>query len=163
MSSPSKLPRRVSALVCDFDGVFTDNKVLVMEDGTEGVICCRGDGMGIELLRNDKIPTVVISKEKNPVVTARCLKMNTECFQGIDNKASLLTQWAQQNNILLKNIVYVGNDINDIECLKIVGCAVVVADTHQDVLEFADIVLKTNGGHGAVREICDLIHEHITS
>ena len=151
------LPFKVEGLVLDFDGVFTDNKVTVFEDGTEAVICDRGDGMGIELLKKKELPIWVISKEKNAVLTSRCNKLNIPCTYGIENKLELLQLQLNEKGINPHNVVYVGNDINDIDCMEFVGCGVAVADAYPQVKEIAKFVLKNKGGNGAIRELCELI------
>jgi YrbI family 3-deoxy-D-manno-octulosonate 8-phosphate phosphatase len=157
----SALPNHISAVVLDFDGVFTDNKVLVMQDGTEAVVCSRGDGMGISLLRDAGILVTVISTEENPVVEARCRKLKLEVQYGVRDKKAALEIWAQNNHAALEDIVYLGNDINDRECLNAVGCGIVVADAHPGVKRDAKIVLHARGGDGAIRELVDLILEKI--
>ena len=152
-----KLPAVIDLVVFDFDGVFTDNRVLVFSDGKESVICDRGDGHGISRLRRLGIPLVVLSTETNPVVAARCQKLELECLQGVDDKLAALRRLVQDRGAALSNTVYVGNDINDLSCLKAVGCAVVPADAHADVRPHAHVVLTCAGGHGAVRELCDAI------
>jgi len=153
------LPVPVGALVMDFDGVLTDNLVRVDQDGVEAVQCSREDGLGLELLRQTGLPLLVLSKEQNPIVQARCKKLRLECFNGIDSKLPALTRWAGQHGISLANIVYLGNDVNDNECLAAVGCGVAVADAHEAAKRHARFVLDQPGGHGAVRELCDLILE----
>jgi N-acylneuraminate cytidylyltransferase len=155
----AKLPETVSALVMDFDGVFTDNRVLVMEDGREGVLASRGDGLGLDRLRDLELPMLVLSTEENAVVRARCRKLRLESLQGIRDKGEALQQWLNGNGLDPAETVYVGNDINDLDCLRIAGCGVVVRDAHPDALQVADIVLDSSGGYGAVREICDLIYK----
>lgn len=152
-----RLPSRVAALVMDFDGVLTDNRVSVDQNGVESVICHRGDGMGLELLRKAGVPLLVISKEKNPVVRARCNKLQIPCVQGVDDKLTALRGWAAEHGYEREQLVFVGNDVNDLECLEWVGCAVVVQDSHPDVSKIAHIVLDHEGGKGAVRELCELI------
>jgi YrbI family 3-deoxy-D-manno-octulosonate 8-phosphate phosphatase len=152
-----KLPKPVKALVLDFDGVFTDNKVIVFQDGTEAVICDRGDGMGIEMLKKKGIPVWVISKEQNPVLTARCKKLNIPCYHGIENKWSTLKTQLAEQNIDHAQVVYLGNDINDIECMQKVGCGVAPADAQSEVLQIADVVLENKGGDGAIRELGELV------
>lgn len=147
----------VRAMVFDFDGVFTDNSVIIDENGKESIICNRGDGLGIEIVKKLGILLLVISKENNPVVQKRCKKLGIPCFYGINDKKSVLLTWLNDLAIDPKNVIYVGNDINDIDCLQHVGCAVVVADAHNDVKRFAKIILKNKGGHGAVRELCDMV------
>ncbi len=154
-------PRKIQAVVFDFDGVFTDNRVLVSEDGREAVQCHRGDGLGLDYLRGTGIPLVVLSTERNPVVGARCRKLQLECRQGLADKLAALKQFAEECRIDLSSVVYVGNDLNDAECLTAVGCGIVVADAHPSVRQIAAIVLTHRGGEGAVREICDLIQDKL--
>lgn len=153
----AQLPLRVAALAMDFDGVHTDNRVLVAQNGSESVWCNRSDGMGIEMLRKSGVPMVVLSKERNPVVEARCNKLQVACVQGVDDKLSALRQWAEREQIPAEQLVFLGNDVNDLECLRWAGCAVAVNDSHPEVLRGAHIVLDASGGNGAVRELCELI------
>ena len=91
------------------------------------MICDRGDGHGISLLRDFGLPLVVLSTETNPVVAARCQKLELECVQGVDDKLAALRRLIHDRGAALSNTIYVGNDINDLSCLKAVGCAVVPA------------------------------------
>jgi YrbI family 3-deoxy-D-manno-octulosonate 8-phosphate phosphatase len=156
-----KLPEPVEALVLDFDGVFTDNKVVVFQDGTEAVLCDRSDGLGISRLRSLGIKILVISTEKNPVVNARCEKLEIPCIQVSSEKCVFLKKWLDENNISKDHVVYVGNDINDLECLNYVYCGVVVRNANKSVLQEAKFVLTSDGGNGAIREIAELIEEKI--
>ncbi len=155
--TPGRLPEEVQALILDFDGVFTDNKVLVFQDGREAVVCDRGDGHGVGELRRTGLPILVLSTEPNPVVTARARKLGIKAMQGIANKAQALEKWLAKRGFDAEKIVYVGNDLNDLGCMQRVGCAVAVADAHPIILEQADIVLQHAGGDGALREICEMI------
>lgn len=147
----------ISLLVLDFDGVLTDNSVWVSEDGRETVMNNRSDGMGISLLRKQGIPVYVLSTETNSVVGERCHKLGIDFQQGLTDKAAALKSIADELGIGLTSIAYLGNDVNDLECLNIVGCGVAVSDAHHDVRARADLILTKPGGHGAVRELCDLI------
>lgn len=147
----------VEGLALDFDGVFTDNRVYVSGDGTELVVCHRGDGLGLAELRARGVPIVVISSESNPVVRVRTQKLGLECIQVSGDKAEALRRWAAENHRNLNNVVYIGNDINDIPCLKLAGFPVVPADAHPAVKPYARFVLRQSGGWGAIREMCDLI------
>jgi YrbI family 3-deoxy-D-manno-octulosonate 8-phosphate phosphatase len=158
----NKLPAVIDLVVFDFDGVFTDNRVLVSSDGTESVTCDRGDGHGISRLRRLGIPLVVLSTETNPVVAARCQKLELECLQGVDDKLAALHRLVHDRGAALPNTIYVGNDINDLSSLKTVGCAVVPHDAHAVVRSHAHVVLKCAGGRGAVRELCDAIVDHLS-
>lgn len=159
----ARLPTTIGAVVFDFDGVMTDNRVFLLEDGREAVACNRGDGMGIAALRRAGVPMLVLSKERNPVVTARCEKLQVPCLQGVDEKPAALREWLGTRRIPLADTVYVGNDINDLECLRIVGCGVIVGDAHPGVHSVAQIRLDASGGHGAVRELTDLIIQKLES
>lgn len=151
------LPADIRMVVLDFDGVLTDNRVLVLEDGSEAVACSRSDGMGLEMLRARGIKIFVLSKESNSVVAARCKKLNITCHQGIGRKAPVLERLAFQNGVTLDQVVYVGNDVNDLECMRLARFGVGVADAHADVLRAADWITAKPGGHGAIRELSDLI------
>jgi N-acylneuraminate cytidylyltransferase len=151
------IPSTVQAIIFDFDGVFTDNRVIVSEDGQESVICNRSDGMGISEIKKYGISLLVLSKEKSPVVQKRCEKLGIPCIQAIDDKKLFLASWLKKNSINYNNVIYIGNDVNDLECLLYVGCGVVVADAHEDTKQAAKIILKNNGGQGAIRELCDLV------
>lgn len=153
----ARLPARIGALVMDFDGVLTDDRVWIDQDGRESVACSRSDGMGIELLREAGLPMTVISKERNAVVAARCRKLAIEHAHGIADKLPLLREWLAEKGIEPEEAIYVGNDINDLACMHHVGCAVAPADAHPAAREAADIVLGAPGGHGAIRELADLI------
>ncbi len=153
-----KLPERLSLLLLDFDGVMTDDRVWVDEDGREMVAANRGDGMGLEQVRKKlNIPVMVISKERNPVVARRCEKLHLVYEQGIDDKASIIERILAEKGIPAEETTYIGNDINDLACFQYVGFSVAPADAHESVRRAADLVLQRSGGHGAVREFCDLI------
>jgi len=146
--------------VMDFDGVLTDNMVYVDENGIEKVATSRGDSMGIRLVRESTpIEFMVISTEVNPVVTARCDKLKLEVFQGIKDKPGVLRNIMQQKGIPAEEIVFIGNDVNDLGCLELAGYAVVPADAEPKVIRSADLVLNRKGGRGAVREFCDMLLE----
>ncbi|MBQ4514259.1 MAG: acylneuraminate cytidylyltransferase [Anaerolineaceae bacterium] len=151
------IPKNVELVVMDFDGVMTDDCVIVDQNGIESVRCSRADGMGIRLLRESGMKIVVLSSERNPVVMTRCKKLNLECIHGVLKKGEILENYIKENEINPQNVIYVGNDVNDLPCFPLVGCAVVPADAHAKVKNEADIVLLHNGGEGAVRELCDML------
>jgi N-acylneuraminate cytidylyltransferase len=151
------LPAEVDLVVLDFDGVITDNRVWTDQEGRESVAANRSDSLGLELMRGAGIQAMVISKEVNPVVAARCKKMKLECIQGVERKDALLRDLLAERSIDPRRVIYVGNDVNDLPCFPLVGCAAVVADALPAARRAADIVLSRPGGHGAVRELCDLL------
>jgi len=100
---------------------------------------------------------VVLSTEPNPVVSARCRKLELPVIQGLSDKSTALQLLLRERQLNPSNVIYLGNDVNDLPCFPLVGCAIVVADAHPDVILHADIILSHPGGHGAVRELCDRI------
>ncbi len=154
---PRKMPEKIRLLILDFDGVLTDNRVWVDENGHEMVAANRSDSLGINMLRQAGVEAMVVSKETNPVVTARCRKMNIACIQGEDDKQTALQKLLADRQLDPAQVVYLGNDINDLPCFPLVGWAVAVADALPEVTRSADYVLSRAGGHAAVRELCDLI------
>lgn len=161
--SKRAFPQKVSLLALDFDGTLTDDRVWVREDGIESVAANRGDGMGISLMKKAGIQVIVISKERNLVVTARCKKLKIPVVQGVDDKPTVLMRYLQEKNIPSEEVIYLGNDINDIPVFPMVGYGVVVAEAHPQACIVADRILTKKGGHGAVRELCDLILEQQNS
>lgn len=148
---------RVTLVVFDFDGVFTDNAVYVSENGTESVRCSRSDGLGLARLKEAGVSTLILSTETNPVVSVRAAKLGVQCVQGVTNKRDKLVEISEHLGIALSEVMFVGNDINDISVLKTVGFPVVVADAWPEVLPYAQYITERLGGQGAVREICDAI------
>jgi YrbI family 3-deoxy-D-manno-octulosonate 8-phosphate phosphatase len=155
--APRPLPDQVELVVLDFDGVLTDNRVWVDSDGREAVAADRGDGLGISRLLARGIDVVVVSSETNPVVSARCRKLGVPVFQGTTDKGEALKEILADRSVDPSRAVFLGNDLNDLACFQMVGCALVVADSHPGVASQADLVLTRRGGHGAVRELSDLL------
>jgi 3-deoxy-D-manno-octulosonate 8-phosphate phosphatase (KDO 8-P phosphatase) len=153
--------RQIRLVAFDFDGVFTDNMVYVFENGTEAVRCTRGDGIGLQKLRQIGIDTVIISSEANPVVSARARKLKIDCVQDCQDKRGVLEERTAKIGISLDQVAFVGNDINDLACLTCVGLPIVVKDAHPDVIPVARYQTRHPGGHGAVREVCDLIIKNL--
>jgi len=156
--------RSIHTVVFDFDGVFTNNKVYLNQNGDESVRCDRADGLGLNFLnyycsRNKlKIGQLILSKEKNPVVLARANKLNIECKHGVSDKKQFLTRYfknREPNNDLFSGLVYLGNDLNDLPMIKVAGFSVVPNDAHPIVKRYASVVLHSNGGDGFVREFIE--------
>lgn len=155
--------KRIHTIVFDFDGVFTDNKVFVDENGVEAVCCDRGDGLGLDLLRafieakSWDLKYYILSREKNPVVMARAQKMQIACVQSISNKAHFLSTQLIENNQTSDGLVYLGNDLNDLAAIRFAGFSVAPIDSHPLILAEADLVLSKKGGNGFVREFTELL------
>ena len=145
----------IKLLVYDFDGVMTDNKVYVDQNGNEMVQVNRSDGLGIAEIKKLGIEQIIISTEQNPVVSARAHKIGIPCLQGIENKKMTLIDYCENNDIEIGNVAYVGNDINDKDVMETVGYSVATADAHHSIKSLAQMVLDTKGGQGVVRELAD--------
>ena len=157
------MPAHVKLIVSDFDGVITDNRVWTDQDGKETVVASRSDSMHVRTLRERGIEVMILSSEPNPVVKARAGKMGVEAIHGIDirGKGEALKQLLSEKKIDAANVVYIGNDLNDLPCFEIAGWAVAVADAYPEVLQAADYVLTKPGGHGAVREVCEMVLKNL--
>ena len=169
MVSPGKarrpMPAFVKMVVTDFDGVITDGRVWVNGDGVETVAASRADSMRIRQMRAAGIEVMILSSEVDNVVSARARKMGIEAIHGmgLDGKGEVLKQILAEKNMDPSEVAYLGNDFNDLPCFEVAGWAVAVADAYPEVLRAADYVLKTNGGFGALRELCDLILKNASS
>ena len=136
---------------------MTDNKVYVDSSGNETVQVNRADGLGVSEIKKWGIKQMIISTEKNPVVSTRADKLGIPCLQGIDSKKDVLIDYCNINNIDLCRVAYLGNDINDKEALEIVGLKLCPADAHDSIKAISNYVLETKGGDGVIREFLDLI------
>ncbi|MCX4447258.1 acylneuraminate cytidylyltransferase [Streptomyces sp. NBC_00708] len=152
---PAPLPTLddIDAVVLDFDGTQTDDRVLVDSDGRETVSVHRGDGLGIAALRKAGVPLLILSTEQNPVVAARAHKLRVPVLHGIDRKDLALKQWCDEQSLAPERVMYVGNDVNDLPCFALAGWPVAVASAHDSVRAAARAVTTTPGGFGAIREI----------
>ncbi|NEC68319.1 acylneuraminate cytidylyltransferase [Streptomyces sp. SID9727] len=152
---PAPLPTLddIDAVVLDFDGTQTDDRVLVDSDGRETVAVHRGDGLGIAALRKAGVPLLILSTEQNPVVAARARKLRVPVLHGIDRKDLALKQWCEEQSLAPERVMYVGNDVNDLPCFALAGWPVAVASAHDSVRAAARAVTTTPGGSGAIREI----------
>lgn len=157
LTIPNEQVRAVQLVVFDFDGVFTDNTVWTNQQGEEMVRCWRSDGLGLSKLRAAGIKMFVLSTEANPVVQERCKKLGLPCRNNLDNKGLALRELIQEQELSPEQVLYLGNDINDLECLQIAGVSVVVADAHPEVVAVAQYQTSRAGGFGAVREVCDWV------
>jgi YrbI family 3-deoxy-D-manno-octulosonate 8-phosphate phosphatase len=153
------LLERVRLAVFDFDGVFTDNRVWVNERGEESLAFSRSDGLGLRRLDEVRVEYLIVSTEQNPIVGARAEKLRADCVQGVDDKLSVLRERTERLGVSLEETAYVGNDVNDTECLRTVGVPVVPADALPEVKPLACWVLSRPGGAGCVREFCDRVWE----
>lgn len=165
--SPGKprkqMPENVKLILCDFDGVVTDNFVLTDENGKETVSASRSDSMHIKTLREKGVETMILSSEPNPVVLARAKKMGVEAIHGIgmQNKGKVMREVLERKKVRAEDVIYLGNDLNDLPCFEIAGWSVAVADAYPEVIRAADYVLTRRGGRGAIRELCEMVLKRV--
>jgi YrbI family 3-deoxy-D-manno-octulosonate 8-phosphate phosphatase len=157
------MPKEIKMLILDFDGVITDNRVWTDLNGHETIAAYRSDSVRMRELHEKGIEVMILSSEPNAVVAARAKKMGVEAIHGVglQDKGRVLREILMEKNVNAENVVYVGNDLNDLPCFEIVGWSVAVADAFPEVIRAADHVLTKAGGHGAVRELCDLILKNL--
>jgi 3-deoxy-D-manno-octulosonate 8-phosphate phosphatase (KDO 8-P phosphatase) len=155
---------QIHTVAFDFDGVFTDNKVWVDQDGRESVRCDRADGLAFDMLRafqqqeKLKFDCFILSKEPNPVVLSRAKKLKLPCYHGITNKLLFMEEYLIQKNHqknFFEGLLYVGNDLNDFSLMSYAGYAIAPHDAHPMIRNIADLVLTKRGGEGCVREVIE--------
>ena len=163
----SNLPKLcdIHTIIFDFDGIFTNNKVYFDQNGNEIVVCDKSDSLGFDILKkyikknNHNIRYFVLSKEKNDVVSKRCKKLNINCFNGIDNKVFFINEYLSKkinnNEDLFRGIIYLGNDLNDLEAMRKSGFSVAPSDANKKIKEVADLVINKKGGRGFIREFIE--------
>ena len=149
----------IDAFVFDFDGVLTDNSVYLDQHGNEMVACSRADGLAFDVLRKLKQSVYILSTEKNKVVTARANKLQIPVIQGIEDKSKSVKELADRESFKLDRVLYLGNDLNDYYAMKLCGITACPSDSHSKIVAMSDIVLKTAGGHGVVRELLEEVLE----
>ena len=158
MNKKSDYIKRIKIVASDVDGVLTDGGMYYSSKGDVQKKFHARDGMGISILKRNKIPTVIITKEKNNIVKKWTSKMNVDrLFDGVKNKEILIPKLCSLYNLNKENIAYIGDDVNDLEIMKKVGFSVVPKDGNLEVKKIANHICKSNGGEGVLREICDLI------
>lgn len=149
----------IDLLVLDFDGVLTDNKVLLTQDGIEIVICNRSDGLAFDALKKLNMEVIILSTEKNSVVTKRAQKLQVLVRQGINNKLESIKELAHEKELDLKRIFYIGNDLNDYAAMQACGFSACPLDSHSKIKEISTFILDTKGGDGVVRDFVENIIE----
>ena len=147
----------IAAFVFDFDGVLTNNRVYLNQDGIETVACSRADGLAFDVLRKLNKPAFILSTEKNSVVTMRAKKLKIKAIQGISNKVTALLSLIETNCLNIEEVLYVGNDLNDYRVMQLCGFTACPADSHEKIKEISTFILKSNGGNGVVRELIEQV------
>jgi 3-deoxy-D-manno-octulosonate 8-phosphate phosphatase (KDO 8-P phosphatase) len=152
---PTITLKDIDAIVFDFDGVLTNNKLYLDQDGKELVCCSRADGLAFDVLRKLQIPTYILSTEINPVVTARAKKLKIPAIQGANDKVEVIRELSEKEGFILRKSLYVGNDLNDYRVMQLCGYTACPSDSHHTIKKLSTIILKTSGGNGIVRELLE--------
>jgi 3-deoxy-D-manno-octulosonate 8-phosphate phosphatase (KDO 8-P phosphatase) len=153
--------KQIKLLVCDVDGVFSDGRIYLGNDGEELKAFHTKDGFGIKALGASGVDVAIITGRNSAIVANRMQALNvTHIIQGQEDKLPALIQLTKQLNINLNEVAYIGDDVPDLACIEAVGLGICVADGHPLVLRGADYTTFTHGGFGAVRETCDLIMQN---
>ena len=150
--------RQIKAVITDVDGVLTDGGMFYSEKGEVLKKFNTRDGMAVELLRNKKIPLIIITREKSKIVLKRAKKLLIkDVFLGIKKKESLLPKICRKFRIEKNNIAFIGDDVNDLEILSQVGLSASPKDGVLLIKRKSDYVCKAKGGEGVLREVVDMI------
>lgn len=157
LPSLEQLKNNHGAIFYDFDGVMTDNRVLVNDQGGESVFCNRSDGLAVSFFWEAGIHQAIISTETNPVVARRAEKLHIPVIHKLDSsgtdKGSVLKAYAEKNGISLKDSLFIGNDLNDLPALTLVGYPCCPSDAYQPVKNIAVWISTKSGGYGVIREL----------
>tara|TARA_B100000029_G_C17573346_1_gene957393 strand:- start:1437 stop:1961 length:525 start_codon:yes stop_codon:yes gene_type:complete len=148
----------IKLIVFDVDGVLTDGKLYIGEDGNEYKAFHVRDGHGIVMLMETGCNVAVITARSSNIVAERMSSLGIKyVYQGKKNKGEVLKKLINKLNLTASEVAYVGDDIIDLPAMKEVMLPVAVADAHPEVRKLAEYITKSNGGQGAAREICELI------
>ena len=149
---------KMTHLVLDVDGVFTDGCITYTKDGEHTKTFDMRDGMGLEILRQFNIEVMIMTSENSELVAKRMQKLKiNHVFLGVKDKYSLLQYIIKDQNISISNVAYVGDDVNDLANICSVGWSLTPNNATDIVKQHADVVLSKSSGAGAIREACQFI------
>lgn len=157
MLKPVILAKKIKVVLTDVDGVLTDGGMYYSSIGDVMKKFHTRDGMGVSLLRKNKIPTIIVTKESTKMVKNWSKNMNAELFDGVIFKEKILEKICKQYDVSPSEIAYIGDDINDVNLLKLVGLAAVPQDASQFAKKASNYICRANGGEGVFREVAELI------
>jgi N-acylneuraminate cytidylyltransferase len=153
-----RIPNRITHLVLDVDGVFTDGTIAYSKDGELSKNFDMRDGMGLEILRQYNVEVLVMTSEQSELVAKRMQKLKIEnVYLGVKDKYSLLQHILETQNLSINNFAYIGDDVNDLTNICSVGWSLTPNNATNVVKQHADVVLSKNSGAGAIREACNFI------
>jgi YrbI family 3-deoxy-D-manno-octulosonate 8-phosphate phosphatase len=149
----------ISLLLYDFDGVMTDNKVIVGQYGEESVVCNRSDGLAVSILKKWGIPQAIISTETNKVVASRAAKLDIPVIHGVSDKKETVLAYCNELKVSPLETLYIGNDLNDLESMLAIGFPVCPNDAYKEIRDIARLILPVGGGHGVIRELLNFLQK----
>lgn len=150
--------KNIKLFICDIDGVFSDGRIYLGNDGEELKAFHTKDGYGIKALGASGVDVAVITGRQSNIVQNRMTALNVKhIIQGEENKLPALQSLLKTYNLTAEQVAYIGDDMPDYECMDFVGLSIAVNDAHPSILSLADHITTIRGGFGAVREICDII------
>ena len=148
----------IKLLLLDVDGVLTDGSIAYTEDQTETKTFNVKDGLGIKMLHQSGIKTGIVTGRSSPALLRRCRELGIQMiFDNVRDKGKVLAQIIDKTGLTSGEIAFIGDDLPDLPMLQKVGIGIAVADAHELVCEQADLITENRGGHGAVREVCEMI------
>ncbi|MFO6423263.1 3-deoxy-manno-octulosonate-8-phosphatase KdsC [Motilimonas sp. KMU-193] len=149
---------QIKLLICDVDGVFSDGRIYMGNQGEELKAFHTRDGFGIKAILNADIAVAVITGRQSAIVNNRMTALGVpHIFQGQDDKLIAYQQLLKELQLTPNEIAYIGDDVIDLPVMTQVGLGIAVADAHPIVQQQADYITSIKGGYGAVREVCDLL------
>ena len=150
----------IKLVILDVDGTLTDGGVYIDSNGVETKKFNIKDGAGIVLAEKVGVEFMILTGRKSYCVEHRAKELKIKyVLQGIANKLSYLQQFLSQQGLSPEDVAYIGDDVNDLECMRIVGFTACPADAVEEVRQQCDFVSRYDGGQGAVREVCDMIRK----
>ena len=154
----NKKASKIKLLFLDVDGVMTDGRVILNDQGEETKAFDVKDGLGLRMLMSSGLEVVIVTGRKSQVLAHRSRELGIqEVYQGVKDKNALCQQLKKARDLKKEQVCALGDDIPDLAMFAESGLCVAVADAVKEVREAADFVTKSNGGFGAVREVCELI------
>ncbi len=158
MNAIDELAKKIKLVIFDVDGVLTDGGLYFTEDGAEFKRFNSLDGQGIKMLKNNSVEVAVITALDSMAVARRMENLGiTYFYQGQADKTAAFNDLLQKLNMNADEIAYMGDDVIDLPVMTKVGFSIAVANAHDVLKQRADLITEKPGGHGAVREVCDLI------
>ncbi|MCL1125634.1 3-deoxy-manno-octulosonate-8-phosphatase KdsC [Shewanella surugensis] len=153
-----KKAQKIKLLICDVDGVFSDGLVYMSNSGEELKTFHTRDGYGVRSLLSANIGVAVITGRQSHIVENRMTALGvTHIYQGIDDKQVPYHELLELYAVRPEEVAYIGDDMVDLPVMNVVGLSICVADGHPYVKQNADMITTIKGGHGALRELTDLL------